>query len=102
MQGHNKEDKNDSFQDAVKYVYLHVVPALFLILHLEKLLWKIEYLIVPEWCTGVEKRQYLLYLGKSKYKSPIEFCLTNDINIHAQDDICIEDVQFSRLNILIN
>lgn len=61
-----------------------------------------ECLIVPECHTGVEKRQYFLYLGKSKHKSPTEFCLTNDTNIHAQDDICTEDVQFSRLNILIN
>lgn len=39
--------------------------------------------------------------GKSKHKSPTEFCLTNDVNTHVRSDMFIEDLQFSRLDILV-
>lgn len=85
----------------VMCIYLCVISALLLILHLEKLSWAIECLIVPDWWLGVvcsQKGDKVYYLWGNQNTS----LQSNAATLNAgSNGPCTEGPCASRLNIYI-
>lgn len=90
---------------AVMCIYLYVIPTWLLILHLEKLSWAIEHLMVPDWCMGVvcsQKGDKVYYLWGNQNTS-LRYNAASPWYEHwCSSGTCIEGVCASRLNIYIS